>query len=198
MTPRSIASPTNPGDQERRGDRQQQRDTRMHVRQPLLQQVGRVRPEHDEFAMRHVDHAHDAEGDRQSHGRQQQHGAEADRRTAIRRALPRPGAAPPPRAAVRRDRAAPRAGPRVPRRRAAPYARCHGCCDAAFRDRARRLRRRYWRDPQAPDPRQSRRAAPPPVRRLPAPPAQPEGLGVVVAAVDRGGPVAIRSLEPSR
>ena len=44
----------------------------------LLHDVGRVGAEHHHLAMRHVDHAHHAEGDGEADGGQQQHRAEAD------------------------------------------------------------------------------------------------------------------------
>ena len=42
----------------------------------LLDDVGRVRTQHDQFAMSHVDDTHDAEGDRQAYGSEQQHGTQ--------------------------------------------------------------------------------------------------------------------------
>ena len=66
-----------PGDQEGGRYRHEQRDAD-EVRHPELHDVGRVGAEHHQLAVRHVDDAHDAEGDRQPDGDQHQHGSEAE------------------------------------------------------------------------------------------------------------------------
>ena len=56
------------------------------VRHQRLHDVGRVGAEHHQLAVRHVDDAHDAEGDGEADGDEHQHRAEArGRRTASRR-----------------------------------------------------------------------------------------------------------------
>ena len=79
--PRSMATPTSAGDEE--GERQ--RDRQRPVEQPgrgvaddLLHDEGRVGAEHHHLAMRHVDDAHDAEGDGEADRGEQQHRAERD------------------------------------------------------------------------------------------------------------------------
>ena len=78
--PRSIRMPTRPGDDE--GERHRDRpansrtvpdSSRAHH---LLHHEGRVGAEHHHLAMRHVDDAHDAEGDGEPDGGEQQHRAE--------------------------------------------------------------------------------------------------------------------------
>ncbi len=75
MMPRSMATPTSAGDDE--GERQG--DGQRPVEQPrrvdaddLLHDEGGVGAEHHHLAMGHVDDPHDAEGDGQTDGRQQQ------------------------------------------------------------------------------------------------------------------------------
>ena len=48
------------------------------VAEGVLHHVGRVGADHDELAVRHVDDAHEAEGDGQADGGQKQDGAQAD------------------------------------------------------------------------------------------------------------------------
>ena len=79
MTPRSIAMPTPPATRKASGTAISQRA----VEQPrrvgadrLLHDEGRVGAEHDHLAMRHVDDAHDAEGDGEADRGEQQHRAE--------------------------------------------------------------------------------------------------------------------------
>ena len=79
--PRSMARPTSAGDQE--GERQ--RDGQRPVEQAgrggadrLLHDEGRVGAEHHHLAMRHVDDAHDAEGDGEADRGEQQHRAQRD------------------------------------------------------------------------------------------------------------------------
>ena len=55
----------------------------------LLDDEGRVGAEHDHLAMRHVDDAHDAEGDGEADGGQQQHRAERDAVPDVLRRPPR-------------------------------------------------------------------------------------------------------------
>ncbi len=67
------------GDQEGERDRDRQAGAvqrRSRSVDRLLHDKGRIGAEHHHLAMRHVDHAHDAEGDRQPGGSQQQHGTE--------------------------------------------------------------------------------------------------------------------------
>ena len=81
MTLRSMAMPTSAGDQEGQRHRDQQRiveQARRRGADDLLHDEGRVGAEHHHLAMRHVDDAHDAEGDGEADGRQQQHRAEAE------------------------------------------------------------------------------------------------------------------------
>ena len=79
MTPRSMIEADRSGDQE--GERQ--RDDQRPVEQAgeggadhLLDDEGGVGAEHDHLAMRHVDDAHDAEGDGKADGGEQQHRAQ--------------------------------------------------------------------------------------------------------------------------
>jgi hypothetical protein len=77
MTPRSMATPTRPETQNAAGIANAIRQPD-HVRHQLLNQIGGVGAEHDQLAVSHVDHAHDAERDRQADRRQYQHGACAE------------------------------------------------------------------------------------------------------------------------
>jgi hypothetical protein len=61
-----------PRDQERRRNRDHDRGADV-LRHQQLHHVGGIGAEHHHFAVRHVDDAHDAEGDRQSDRRQHQH-----------------------------------------------------------------------------------------------------------------------------
>jgi hypothetical protein len=81
---RSISDADRAGDDE--GERQ--RDRQRIIEQPgvaaaddFLHHEGRVGAEHHHLAMRHVDDAHDAEGDGEADGGQQQHRAERRGRT---------------------------------------------------------------------------------------------------------------------
>src|SRR5690606_2221386 len=65
-----------PGDQEGRGDGDQQAPLD-EVGKQDLDSPGGIGAEHDQLAVGHVDHAHDAEGNGQADGRQQQDGAQA-------------------------------------------------------------------------------------------------------------------------
>ena len=76
MIVRSIRTPVRPGDEERRGNRDENRDADV-VRHRRLHDVGRVGAEHHQLAVRHVDDAHDAERDRQADGDEHEHRAEA-------------------------------------------------------------------------------------------------------------------------
>ena len=64
------------GHQEGGGQRHQQRPL-VAVGENLLHHEGGVGAQHDQLAVGHVDHAHDAEGDGQADGGQQQHRAQA-------------------------------------------------------------------------------------------------------------------------
>ena len=72
MTRRSIAMPTRARDDEGERDGESERPVLQRGRQKRLHDVGRIGAEHHHFAMRHVDDAHDAEGDREADRRQQQ------------------------------------------------------------------------------------------------------------------------------
>ena len=77
--PRSMTRPTSAGDQEgeRQRDGQRPGEQAGHgAADRLLHHEGRVGAEHDHLAMRHVDDAHDAEGDGEADGGEQQHRAE--------------------------------------------------------------------------------------------------------------------------
>ena len=81
MTPRSMTRPTKRRDRE--GERQG--DDQRPVEQAgkggadhLLDDKGGVGAEHDHLAMRHVDDAHDAEGDGEADRREQQHRSQRD------------------------------------------------------------------------------------------------------------------------
>ena len=79
--PRSMASPTSAGDQEgeRQGDGQRPVEQAGRASADrLLHDEGRVGAEHHHLAMRHVDDAHDAEGDGEADGGEQQHRAERE------------------------------------------------------------------------------------------------------------------------
>ena len=81
MTPRSMAMPTRPVNRKATG---------MAIATRVVEQPGRqiaheflhhergVGAQHHHLAVRHVDDAHDAEGDGEPDGRQQQHGAERE------------------------------------------------------------------------------------------------------------------------
>ena len=76
---RSISDADRAGDQEGERHRDQQRIVEQHgivVADDLLHHEGRVGAEHHHLAMRHVDDAHDAEGDGKADRREQQHRAE--------------------------------------------------------------------------------------------------------------------------
>ncbi len=48
------------------------------IGQHLLDYIGGVGAQHDQFAMGHIDHTHDTEGDRQPRGHQQQYRSQAE------------------------------------------------------------------------------------------------------------------------
>ena len=73
MTRRSIATPTAPATRKASGNAIGERPLRQRRRQQALHDEGRVGAEHHHFAMRHVDDAHDAEGDREADRGEQQH-----------------------------------------------------------------------------------------------------------------------------
>ena len=78
---RSIRMPAAPRDHEseRHGDRQRIVEQRRIVAaDELLHDEGRVGAEHHHLAVRHVDDAHDAEGDGEADRREQQHRAERE------------------------------------------------------------------------------------------------------------------------
>ena len=68
--PRSMAMPTRRGDQKSQRHRHRQRPV---DGQPLLRQPGGIGAQHHQLAVRHVDHAHHPESDRQPDGGQNQH-----------------------------------------------------------------------------------------------------------------------------
>ena len=84
MIVRSRITPASAGDEERRGNRHQDRRPDV-VRHRELHDVGRVGAQHHQLAVRHVDDAHDAERDRQPDGDQHEHRSRGSgRRTASR------------------------------------------------------------------------------------------------------------------
>ena len=90
MMPRSMASPTSAGNEEgeRQRDRQRPVEQAGRVRADhLLHDEGGVGAEHHHLAMRHVDDAHDAEGDGEADRGKQQHRAQ---RHAVPDVLRRP------------------------------------------------------------------------------------------------------------
>ena len=76
MIVRSRITPASAGDEERRGNGDEDRRADV-VRHRELHDVGRVGAEHHQLAVRHVDDAHDAERDRQADRDQHEHRAEA-------------------------------------------------------------------------------------------------------------------------
>ena len=74
---RSISTPASPGNGECRGNRDEDRSVEM-PRHRDLHEVGRVRAEHHQLAMGHVDDAHDAERDGQPDRNQHEHRPEAE------------------------------------------------------------------------------------------------------------------------
>ena len=66
--------PTSAGDDEGERNGEGERPILQRGRQQRLHDIGRIGAEHHHLAMRHVDDAHDAEGDRKADGRQQQNG----------------------------------------------------------------------------------------------------------------------------
>ena len=107
MIVRSMQHAGEPGDEERRGNGDQNRDADVAAASQL-HDVGGVGAEHHQLAVRHVDDAHDAERDRQPDRHQHQHRSEAqaeeqrlDARVerCARRSMLRP-----PSAAAARDR----------------------------------------------------------------------------------------------
>ena len=79
MTPRSMAMPTSAGDQERARDGDGERVVEQAGRlgaDDLLHDERRVGAQHHHLAVRHVDDAHDAEGDGEADGGEQQHRAQ--------------------------------------------------------------------------------------------------------------------------
>ena len=133
MIVRSRITPASAGDEERGGDRHQNRglDVPGHRQ---LHDVGGVGAEHHQLAVRHVDDAHDAEGNRQPDGDQHQHRSEAEAEeqrldARVERAAPdRCGAPPRPR----------RAGPRRRFRRNCRPAPCSSRAASRLRTSARR------------------------------------------------------------
>ena len=135
MTLRSSTMPTERADHERRRHRREQVEVEpapaRSVWNSAEHDVGRVGAEHQHLAVGHVDHAHQAERDREPERREQQHAAEAQaveevaRRASTKNALRSIGAIE-ALAAARTPRPAPRRClPRRPRagaraRRAAP------------------------------------------------------------------------------
>ena len=88
---RSIRMPIAARDQEGERQRDQQRGVEQVRRggaDDLLHDEGRVGAQHHHLAMRHVDHAHGAEGDGEPDRRQQQHRAERDAVPDVLRHLP--------------------------------------------------------------------------------------------------------------
>ena len=76
MIVRSRSTPASAGDEERGGNRHQDRGADVFgIAQ--LHDVGGVGAEHHQLAVRHVDDAHDAEGDRQADRDQHEHRSEA-------------------------------------------------------------------------------------------------------------------------
>ena len=71
-----CSTPTSAGDQERRGNRHEDRRADV-LRHQRLHDVGRVGAEHHQLAVRHVDDAHHAEGDGEADRDEHQHRAEA-------------------------------------------------------------------------------------------------------------------------
>ena len=81
MTPRSSATPTRRRTGTRPAPRRQigaDRTAGGKCAEQLLHDKGGIGAEHDHLAMRHVDDAHHAEGDREPDRGEQQHAAEAD------------------------------------------------------------------------------------------------------------------------
>ncbi len=142
MTMRSSTMPTSAGDDERAGTRAQQvpveQPGRMRSKQ-VLHDVGRIGADHDQLAVRHVDHAHQPVGDREAERGEQQDRAERDAGEQRRRHSPQTRR-PPPHAgcAVASDFGPPRRR-RAPPRRAAPGVGIARFAERADRGEARRL-----------------------------------------------------------
>ncbi len=81
MTPRSMAMPTRPATRKADGNGDRQRVVEQPRREgadELLHHERGVGAQHHHLAVRHVDDAHDAEGDGEPDGREQQDGAERE------------------------------------------------------------------------------------------------------------------------
>ena len=90
--PRSMASPTAPATRKASGSAMasdQSNRPGAEVRMTLLHDEGGVGAEHHHLAMRHVDDAHDAEGDGEADRGEQQHRAERDAVPDVLRRRPR-------------------------------------------------------------------------------------------------------------
>ncbi len=163
--PRSMPRPTAPDTRKASGSAiasDQSSIPGAEVRDDLLHHEGGVGAEHDHFAMRHVDDAHDAEGDGKADRGQQQHGAERDAvarhsdRHPRSQGSPRPCRLPMPRRPSTRHPNRPRNGSAAKWRRGCRGRRLRSLLPAFPRpaDRRRGLRRRalpsaamQWPDP---------------------------------------------------
>ena len=79
MTPRSMAMPTRPVNRKADGNGDRHRiveQPRRQVAHEFLHHERGIGAQHHHLAVRHVDDAHDAEGDGEPDGREQQDGAE--------------------------------------------------------------------------------------------------------------------------